>query len=140
MKLATLSFCSPSALVTSCSPTCTRILALGRTLQWAAVRTVLELSKVPPQNGVTEPVWTKATSHGYSFFTAGCPPTMRFLLTWGTPHLQLLGGAVVGGGVGAGVGGLVGLVGLGGLGLPVRHPEHPWNSIVTISMYLFITV
>jgi len=64
---------------------------------------------------------------------------MRFLLTWGTPHLHGVG-AVVGAGVGAGVGADVGLGGLVGLGLATKHPEHPCNSIDTISMYLFITV
>ena len=76
-----------------------------KTLQWAAVNTVLELIRTPPQNDLVDPICTIATSHGYSFLEAGCPPTIRFLNTCGTPHLQPEdGGRVVGGG-GGGAGG-----------------------------------
>ena len=110
-------------------------------LQWAAVRIVFELRRVPPQKGLVAPFSTRATVQGYSFFAAGFPPTILFLLPCGTPHLQLEDGGVgagVGGGVGAGVGGGVGAGGLGGL----IHPGTVWNKASktkAISSLVFIS-
>ena len=102
-------------------------------LQWAAVRIVFELRRVPPQKGLVAPFSTRATVQGYSFFAAGFPPTILFLLPCGTPHLQLEDG-----GVGAGVGGGVGAGGLGGL----IHPGTVWNKASktkAISSLVFIS-
>ena len=81
--------------------------------QWAAVRTVLSLRRLPPQKGRLDPVPTRATCRGrvggsrrssrtcqgYSFFRTACPPTIRLRATFFTPHLQEVKGAKVGAGV-----------------------------------------
>ena len=62
---------------------------------------MLELIRVPPQNGLELPYLMKATCQGYSFLVAACPPTILSLLLCGTPHLQ---GPDDGDGAGAGAG------------------------------------
>ena len=97
-------------------------------LQWAAVRTVSELRRIPPQNGLVlfllrVSTWTRLTCHGNSPLSEFSPPTIFPRTLFLTPHSHLYGW---GGGVGYTFGG-------GGLGHPPIPVEHltqvvqPWD-------------
>ena len=92
-------------------------------MQCAAVRTVRELSKVPPQRGLLCPRGTSATCQGISPVWASSPPTIRVRMSFivDTPHLYFLdvvtgirGGLVV----------VVVVVVVGGLAVVVCLLEH----------------
>ena len=69
-------------------------------LQWAAVRTVSELMRVPPQKGLVPDDHTSPTCQGNSFLPAVVPPTILVLVAEFTPqvHWPCTGGEVGAGG------------------------------------------
>merc|ERR1711936_308499 len=87
--LHTRTFCSPSALVMSCSPNTTQPwLTTGFPFtQCAAVRTSWELIRLPPQKGLEDLEERRPTIQGYSLAFALTPSTILDTAL-ASPHLH----------------------------------------------------